>query len=205
MLTTNKLRYIAHWSRTVKGIHGYKVLKDGRLQFSQVFLHTSRLKLESTDGASLLIELIGLGVINRYRVKVYVNTQRLLDIGTSLLQLRESLQSQEVHLNQSCRLDNVSIILRTIGLRIFKVGIVGSRHRHPVADRVAADDKATSMDASTTHRTLEHLGIFDGISQGRIRRSLSLTQFRHCLDSISQIHLRRLAVNIWQTVWDGFT
>ncbi len=39
MLTGNELRNIVHGTRTVEGVHGYKVLESGGLQFAQVFLH----------------------------------------------------------------------------------------------------------------------------------------------------------------------
>ena len=55
VLTTYELRNVAHRSRTVQGVHGDEVFKDGGLQLAQVFLHTSRLKLECADGAALLV------------------------------------------------------------------------------------------------------------------------------------------------------
>ena len=55
VLTTDELRNVAHRSWTVEGVHGDEVFKDGGLQLAQVFLHTSRLKLECADGAALLV------------------------------------------------------------------------------------------------------------------------------------------------------
>ena len=55
VLTTDELRDIAHRSRTIQRIHGDEVFEHRRLQFAQVFLHTCRLKLERTYGASFLI------------------------------------------------------------------------------------------------------------------------------------------------------
>ena len=72
-----------------------------------------------------------------------------------------------------------------------------------VADRITADDEAAGMDTRASHRTLEHLGIFDGIGQLRITGSLGLLEFANGFDGIGEIHLRRLAVNIRQTIRDG--
>ena len=46
MFAADKLRYIIHWSGTIERIHGYQILKFGRFQFLQIFLHSSRFKLE---------------------------------------------------------------------------------------------------------------------------------------------------------------
>ena len=87
VLTGNEGRDIVHRSWTVEGIHGDEILEHGGMQFTQVFLHTCRLKLERADGLSLLIELVGLGVIDGDRVEIHVDASCALDIGTGLLQL----------------------------------------------------------------------------------------------------------------------
>ena len=136
-------------------------------------------------------------------IQIDIDATGNLDVGTRLLQLRQGLQSEKVHLDESCRLDDVTVVLRTVGLLVLEVRIVGSRYRNPVANRVTADDKATSMDTRTSDRALQHLGIFDGIAKGRVFAGLSIAQFRNGLDGIRQIHLRSLAVNIGQTVGNG--
>ena len=55
VLTTNKLWNIVHRSWTIQSIHGDKVFEYRRVQIAKVLLHTRRLKLEGTNGASLLI------------------------------------------------------------------------------------------------------------------------------------------------------
>ena len=125
MLTTDELRDVAHRTGTVEGVHSDEVFEDCRLQFAQVFLHALRLKLEGADGAPLLIELVGLGIVDRDVIKVDVYTSRTFDIRAGLLQLRERLQTQEVHLDESCRFDDVTIILRTVGLGTLEIRVVG--------------------------------------------------------------------------------
>ena len=100
----------------------------------------------------------------------------------------------------------MTIILRTIGLGTLEVGVVGCRDRNMVRNRVTADDKATGVNTCASHRTLEHLGIFDGIGEGLVRRSFRLTQFRHILDGIGKVHLRALAIRtVWQTIGNSLT
>ena len=80
MLTCNEVGYIVHRSRTIQGIHGYKILERRWLKLTQIFLHTCRFKLESTDSAPLAIKLICLWVVDVDIVYIYIYTSRLLDI-----------------------------------------------------------------------------------------------------------------------------
>ena len=205
ILTGDERRNVVHRSRTVEGVHGNEVLEHRRMKLAEVFLHTCRLKLEGTDGAALLIELVSLGVVDGDMVQVNINATCLLDNGAGLFLLRQCLQSQEVHLDESGRLNHVAVVLGAVGLSILEVGVVGSRDGHPVRYRVTADNEATGMDTRATHRALQHLGILDGVTQRLVGRSLSLLQLPDSLDGVRQIHLRRLAIDIGQTVGNGLT
>ena len=46
------------------------------------------------------------------------------------------------------------------------------------------------MDTRTTYRSLQHLGILDGVLHVFITRHLSIPQLRHALDGIRQVHLQ---------------
>ena len=70
LLSCNEVGDVVHWSRTVEGIHSDQVLKDRRLQFPQVFLHTSRFKLERTHCTPLSVQLVCQVVINRNGIQV---------------------------------------------------------------------------------------------------------------------------------------
>ena len=200
VLAGNERRDIVHWSRTVKSVHSDQVLKNRRLKLTQVFLHTWRLKLESTDGASLLIEFIGEIIVDGDVVEVDDVARRLLDDLTSLLQLRERLQSEKVHLDQSGGLDDVSVVLRDGAFQSREVGVVGCGHGNPVTDRVPADDETACMKAGATDGTLELTGIFDGVALTGIGRSHCLAQLRRALDGILEIHLHAVG----QSVGDSF-
>ena len=164
VLTLDEVGDVIHRSRTVEGIHGDEVLKHRGMQLAQVFLHTCRLKLEGADGAAFLVEFEGLGVVDGDVVEVDVDISRQLDIGTGLFQLRKGLQSQEVHLDESRRLNDVTVVLRTIGFGVLEVGVVGCRDRNPVGNRVATNDESAGVDTCTANGAFEHLRIFDAIA-----------------------------------------
>ena len=54
-LSCDEVGDIVHRSRAIQRIHSDQVLKDRRLQFTEVFLHTCRFKLEGTHGTSLSV------------------------------------------------------------------------------------------------------------------------------------------------------
>ena len=99
----------------------------------------------------------------------------------------------------------MTIVLRTISLGSLEVRVISCRHRHMIRNRITADDETTGVDTSTSHCAFKHLGIFDGVRQLRIAGCLSLLEFPYCLDSIGEVHLWRLTVNIRQTIRDGLT
>ena len=101
ILTGDERGNIIHRAWTIEGIHGNQILEHRGMELTQILLHTSRLELERSDGLSLLIEFVCLGVIDRNRIQVYVNASRTFDIRTSLLQLGKRLQTQEVHLDKT--------------------------------------------------------------------------------------------------------
>ena len=61
------------------------------MEFAQIFLHTGRLKLECTDGATLLIELVCHRVVDRNIIQIDVDTACLLHDFACFLLLGESL------------------------------------------------------------------------------------------------------------------
>ena len=110
-LSRDELGDVVHRSGAVEGVHGDEVLKDGGMQLLQVLLHAGRLKLERADGAALLIELVGELVVEGDVVEVDDVAGGLLDDLAGLLELRQRLQSEEVHLDEARRLDDVAVVL----------------------------------------------------------------------------------------------
>ena len=124
-LTRDERRDVVHGTGAVKGIHGDEIFKLRRTQLAQIVLHAGRLKLERADGAPLLVKLISQFVVNGNLVEVDVYVLCQLHIFYRFLQLRQGLQPQEVHLDQSCFLNHMAIILRTVGLFVLKVRVIG--------------------------------------------------------------------------------
>ena len=137
--------YLVHRPRSVEGVHGDQVFKHRGVQLAQVFLHAGRLKLEGADGATLLKEFVGWLVVKGNLFQVYVNAACSLDNLHRFLLLRQSLESEEVHLDEACLLYHVSVILSDGGLGTGEVGVIGGGHRHVVGDRVATDDESAGV------------------------------------------------------------
>ena len=201
ILSADERRNIIHRTRPIEGVHSYKILKDSRFQFPKILLHSRRLKLERTNRSSFLIQFVCQIIVNRNIIEINFVARSLLDNLYGLLQLRQSFQSEEVHLDKSCRLNNVSVVLSDVTLHPREVRVVGGTHWHPVTYRVTADDESTGMNTRTTDCSLEHLGIFDGIALPGIHAHLSVLQCRCTLYGVGKVHLH----TIGQPVGNGLT
>ena len=193
LFTVDKVGYIVHRSRTVKRIHGNKVLECGRLQFAQILLHAGGFELERPDGASVAIQTIGGRVRNVQCVHVYFHPETVVDVGLAFLDDGKGLQPQKVHLDQSRVFNHGTFVLRTAEL-LSRFLVLGCADRHPIGHVVTTDDHTAGMHARVPHITLQHPGITDGVAQQRIRRCLGLLQLRNTRDGIREIHFTRLAV-----------
>ena len=169
VLTGDERRDVVHRSRAVEGVHGDEVFEHRGTQLAQILLHTCRLELERADGASLLIELVCEFVVDRYCVEV----EREAVVGEAyvlngLLHDRQGGESEEVHLDESGLLDDVSVVLCGEQLMSWVALVFSRRHRHPVADGVAADDGAAGVDARSANGALEHLCVLYGVCHLRV-------------------------------------
>ena len=169
------------------------------MQLLEIFLHSWRLKLECAYRASLLIELVCSGVVNGNIVEVNIYAPALLYYLDSLFLLGESLQSEEVHLDKSSRLYDMSVILCDSRLHVREVWVVGCRDWDMVRYRVTADDESACMYTSIAHCALKHFGVFDGVPLPGVARCLSILQLSDTLYGIGEIHLKA----IWQAVGYG--
>ena len=82
----------------------------------------------------------------------------------------------------------MSVVLRASHL-LLRLLVVGSRDRYPVADVVAADDRAARMHTGVTDIALKHLRIFDGGAEVLVGRGGGISHLRHTGDDILQVHL----------------
>ena len=166
VLAGDEVGDVVHGARSIEGVHGYEVLEYRRLQLAQVLLHSRRLKLECSRGASLAIELIGLRVVDGYCVDVDIDASRELDVGDGLLDYRQGFQSEEVHLYQSGVLDHAAFILGYEQLGAVLVG--RGAHRHPIGNVVTADDHAACVYAGVSYVAFKLLGVTQRFHHERI-------------------------------------
>ena len=152
---------ILHRPRTVKGVHGYEILECGWLELTQVFLHTGRLKLECTRGASLAVKLIGLRIVERNLFHVNGESAGFLYVGHGFFYYGECLEPEEVHFYQAGLFDYASFILRYDYFFLGVGGFVhGGAHRNPVRDFVAADNHAAGVHSRVAHVAFKLTGVF---------------------------------------------
>ena len=102
---------VVHRTGTIEGVHGNEVLENRRLQLAQILLHACRLKLERTDGAALLIELVCEFVVDRNCVQVDCDSVCQSDVLHCLFHYGQGGESEEVHLDESGFLNDVSVVL----------------------------------------------------------------------------------------------
>ena len=86
VLALDKVGDVVHGARTVEGVHGYEVLEGGGLQLAQVFLHARRLELEGSDGTSLAVKLIRLGVVDGNFLQVDIDAAGAPNVRHGLLE-----------------------------------------------------------------------------------------------------------------------
>ena len=183
VFTVDEVRNVIHRSRTVKGVHGNQILKRTGLKLAQVLLHTRRFKLEGSDSSPFTIQAVSRRVVNRHFVNIQYNSLTLTNILNGFLNNRQGLQSQEVHLNQPRIFNHRTFVL---GNQHFFSGflVVRRTHRYPVGNIITTDNRTAGMYTCVSHVTFQHLGIFDGIAQHRIRRYFRFLQFRHVSNGI---------------------
>ena len=130
--------------------------------------------------------MVCLGVVDVDGVNVHFDTQALADVLDGLFDDGEGFQSEEVHLDESCVLDDAAFVLGDQHL-FARFLILSSADGYPVGDVIAADDGSAGMYTGVAHVSFQHLGILDGVSQGRVGRGFCFLQFRHVGDGVGQI------------------
>ena len=183
VFTVDEVRNVVHRSRTVKGVHGNQILKRTGLKLTQVLLHTCRFKLEGSDSPPFTVQAVSRRVVNRYFIDIQYDSLTLTNVLNGLLNNGQGLQAQEVHLNQP-RIFNYRTFV--LGNQHFFPGflVVCRTHRYPVGNIITTDNRTAGMYTCVSHVTFQHLGIFDGITQHRIRRHFRFLQFRHVSNGI---------------------
>ena len=213
LLAVDEVGDVAHGARTVQRVHGDEVRQLLGLQLHEVLLHARRFELEESGRLAAAEELVGLLVVvgNLVRVELACLVANLLrharivlpEKRDALLLDGKRLQSEEVHLQKSDWLDEVSVILSrqqlvfllpfTFALRLLPSTFFRRRHDgEGFGDRIAGDDDAAGVDARLADAALEASGAFhelmdDGIVG--VERGLEVGGF---LAGLLEVDLRRV-------------
>ena len=195
VLALNEVGNVVHWAGTVEGVHGNEVLECTWLQFAQVLLHTGRLELECSNGVSLAIELVGLGVVDGNGVDIDINLEALAYVFKCFLYDRQCLQAKEVHFYKAGLLNYTSLVLCHKHL-FAGLLVLGNAYRYVVGDIVAANDGSTGVYAGVAHVALEHLCILYGVAQNGVGRSFGLAQLGYCHNCVGKVHLQAVGKTV---------
>ncbi len=199
VLSRNKGRDVIHRSWTIERIHSHNIANAVWLKFLEILLHARRLKLEGTNGATRSKKLVGEFIINRNMINVNLYATGLTYIIQRLVDDTQGLKTQEVHLNQAGRFNDVAVILSH---KQFRSMIIDHRNRNNGINRISADDHSTGMNTRTTHISLEHLSEFHDITDVRIWAFASFTHLWHYLDTVLKIAFQSLTILFWHTIRD---
>ena len=193
LFAPDKFRNVVHWSRPVEGVHGDEVSDDSRFEFAQVFLHSSGLELEHRHRAPFLKQLVGLGVINGDMVDINIYTAGFLDITQALFDDGKGDESEEVHLDQSDRLDYVAVVF---GYQhaFFAHFVLDRAERCKVRQVVRSDDNAAGVNAHLADSAFEPCGICQHIAGVGVSCLFLVLQFGNVFVAVEQVHFGLLLV-----------
>ena len=158
VLAGDEGRDIVHRPRTIEGVHGDNVFDGVRLELDQVFAHPCGLKLENADrlAAAEQVERGPIVPRNGFQIKV-----RLLESNQAhgLLDQRELLQAQDVHLQQA---DVHAGLADELGSYSPVFG--GAIEWHVVGQFAGSDDDRAGVDRGVTRHALQLAGVFDQLA-----------------------------------------
>ncbi len=151
LLSLNVFRDEVHGPRTIQGYAGNDVLQISRLQPLHEAAHARRLELEHTGTVAGGKHVINPAVVQGHAVKIDFHSMILLRIPDSILNHRQSTQSQEIHFQQSQLFNGGHGELGGDG----PVGAPGQRH--VVHHRCTGNHHAGGMHGGMSGQTLQTL------------------------------------------------
>ena len=101
MFSGNKAWNVLHRARSVKGVHGNKIIKDRWLQVFHVLLHSGGFILENPYCFSPLEQLIGFLIIERKTIWIKINVMSALHNFHGILNKGKGLETQKVHFKKA--------------------------------------------------------------------------------------------------------
>ena len=110
-LPVDEVGNVVHRARTVEGVHCNEVLETLRMKSLEPVLHPGGFKLEHAVGVAAAVEFVGRFVVYVDCLYVNVLSETELDVVQALMDDREGVEAQEVHLEHSHILDVVAVVL----------------------------------------------------------------------------------------------
>ena len=143
-------------ARAVEGVERRQLLEPRRLGAPQHVAHAARLELEDAVRASVAEQPEDLRVVERNRVEIEVDALHL-ERAQGVVDDRDGLQAEEVHLEQAETLDRLHVPLRR---DFVAAGLV---ERHELVDRHRRDDHAGGVHRSVAGQALEAAADIDDL------------------------------------------
>ena len=149
VLALDVVRDELHRARTVERDERDDLVDLGDVELAAERLHAAGFELEHADGLRLIEEGEGLGVVEADFLDVEVGQLAVLaDEILGVVDDRERLEAQEVHLQEAELLDG---ILGILGRQVAFL----HRHRDDVGERAVGDDHAARVLAGVAHHALD--------------------------------------------------
>ena len=181
VLAGDEVRNIFHRTGPVQRVHRDQVLETVRLQVAQVFFHAGRLELEQPRRLSPAVEVVSQRIVEGDRVDVGPAAGRRLDVLERILDDRQRLETQKVHLDQPDALDQLALVLHDVQLGVLRYG-----HRSELLQIVLSDNHAAGVHAGLAHGALEFLCVLHRVADQRIVRLLFLYQLGNFLVGLGE-------------------
>ena len=150
-----------HGTGTVHRDARHDVLEVGGLELHHELLHAAAFQLEHRLAVPARDERVDVGVFIPKLAEVHLHALVLFDILDRLVDVREGLEPEEVHLEQSLRLHHVLVELRGDVVAVAGEGDV-------LHDGVAADDHARRVHGGLSGHALELYGGVHHLFRGGI-------------------------------------
>jgi hypothetical protein len=158
--------------RAVQRVERDQVLEALGLEPPQDVAHPARFELEDARRARPGEELVHQGVVERQVIEVGPRPALLLDRRRRVVDQRERLEPEEVHLQEADRFD---VVLRELGRDFLVRAAIERRELH---DRPRRDHDPGGVRGRVAHEPLEPARDVDQLAHARLR-VVRLTQGRH--------------------------
>ena len=186
LLPVHEVRNVVHRARPVEGVHRNEVLEAFRVQLPQPVHHSRGFELEHADRVAASVEFVGLPVVYRNGLDVYVYSVSFLYKVQAFVNDGEGVQAQEVHLEHSHVFNIVAVELGGpeflfLAVFIHCFLVFGEADGDVVHQVSAAYDGGAGVHTHLAYASFQFLGVFEHLlHQGVSVRVLEYgLEFRH--------------------------